>query len=70
MPGSTADDTISLRVRNEFRPLDNQGLTTSVSPTFSSRTARFDSQVCSIAGPSIIPTPIGERQLVPSIVPP
>src|ERR1700682_501467 len=56
-------------VLNELRPLDNQGLTTSVSPTSPRRTARFDSQVCLIAGPSIMPTPRGDRQFVPSIVP-
>ena len=47
MPGVMAAATISSRVRKLLRPLESQGLTTSVSPTFSMRTARLDSQVCS-----------------------
>ena len=44
-PGATAAATISGTLRKLFRPLESQGLTTSVSPTFSIRTERFDSQV-------------------------
>src|SRR5262245_18050371 len=37
---------------------------------FSIRTARFDCQVCSMAPSRFMPQPIGDRQFVPSIVPP
>src|SRR4051794_30991829 len=57
-------------LRKLFRPLKSQGSTTSVWPTFSMRTARFDCQLCSMAPSRFIPQPIGDRQLVPSIVPP
>src|SRR5262245_61534344 len=53
-----------------FRPSESQGSTTSVRPTFSIRTARFDCQLCSMAPSRFIPQPIGDRQFVPSIVPP
>lgn len=67
IPGRRAPATISLRVRKSLLPLESQGLMTSVSPTFSMRTARLDSQVWSQTPK---PPPTGERQLVPSIVPP
>src|SRR6516165_2489179 len=70
IPGVTAAATISLILRKLFRPLESQGSTTSVWPTFSIRTARFDCQVCSMAPSRFMPQPIGDRQLVPSIVPP
>src|SRR4051812_42071394 len=57
-------------LRKLFRPLESQGSTTSVWPTFSIRTARFDCQLCSMAPSRLIPQPIGDRQFVPSIVPP
>src|SRR5262249_12364498 len=57
-------------VRNWFFPVESQGSITSVWPTFSIRTARFDCQLCSIAPSRFIPQPIGDRQFVPSIVPP
>ena len=46
MSGVTAVATISPRVRKGLRPLESHGLTTSVSPMFSMRMARLDSQVC------------------------
>jgi hypothetical protein len=67
IPGRRAPATISFRVRKRFRPLESQGLITSVAPTFSIRTARLDSQLCSHTAK---PPPMGERQFVPSIVPP
>ena len=67
MPGRRAPATISWTLRKSLRPLESQGLMTSVSPTFSSRTARLDSQVWSQMPK---PPPMGERQFVPSIVPP
>ena len=70
MSGVIADCTISATFRNLFRPFDSHGFTTSVSPTFSIRTDRFDSQVWKNAPSEFIPTPIGVRQLRPSIVPP
>ena len=70
IPGVTAAATISLMLRKLFRPLESQGSTTSVWPTFSIRTARFDCQLCSMAPSRFIPQPIGDRQFVPSIVPP
>ena len=57
-------------LRKLFRPSESQGSTTSVWPTFSIRTARFDCQLCSMAPSRFIPQPIGDRQFVPSIVPP
>ena len=66
IPGSTALATIRSRLRKSFWPLESQGLTTSVAPTFSIRTERFDSQVCSKG----CQTPWGDRQFRPSIVPP
>ncbi len=70
MSGVVAAATISSKVRRVFRPFESHGLTTSASPTFSIRTARFDSQVCSTAPSRDIPQPSGERQFRPSIVPP
>src|SRR5262245_2388949 len=70
IPGVSAEATISLIVRKLVRPLESQGSTTSVRPTFSIRTARFDCQACSMAPSRFIPQPIGDRQFVPSIVPP
>src|SRR5438874_13584837 len=67
MPGRSAPATTSLRVRKSLCPLESQGLITSVVPTFSIRTARLDSQLWSQT-PKL--PPMGERQLVPSIVPP
>src|SRR5262245_50053785 len=67
MPGRTARATISGTLRKSLRPLDVHGLTTSVVPTFSRRTARFDSHDCSQMAN---PPPTGDRQFVPSIVPP
>ena len=66
----TTEATISLMLRKLFRPSESQGSTTSVWPTFSIRTARFDCQLCSMAPSRFIPQPIGDRQFVPSIVPP
>src|SRR5262245_39705777 len=57
-------------LRKLLRPLESQGSTMSVWPKFSIRTARFDCQVCSIAPSRFMPQPIGDRQFVPSIVPP
>ena len=65
IPGSTALATIRSRLRKSLWPFESQGLTTSVAPTFSIRTERFDSQVCSKG----CQTPWGERQFRPSIVP-
>ena len=70
MSGVMADCTISATVRKLFRSLESHGLITSVSPTFSIRTDRDDSQVWKKAPSEFIPTPIGVRQLRPSIVPP
>ena len=56
-------------ILDQIDPANAMLALSSVAPVFSSRTARLDSQVCSIAGPSIMPTPMGERQLAPSIVP-
>ena len=70
MPGVTAEATISWILRKLLRPLESQGSTRSVWPTFSIRTARFDCQVCSMAPSRFMPHPIGDRQFVPSIVPP
>src|SRR6516162_4747677 len=70
IPGVTAEATISLILRKLLRPLESQGSTMSVWPTFSIRTARFDCQVCSMAPSRFMPQPIGDRQFVPSIVPP
>src|SRR5262245_12903112 len=67
IPGRTARPTISGRLRKSLRPFDSHGLITSVAPTFSSRTARLDSQDCSQMAN---PPPTGDRQFVPSIVPP
>src|SRR5262245_14997272 len=70
IPGVTAEATISLMLRKLVRPLESQGSTRSIWPTFSIRTARFDCQVCSMAPSRFMPQPIGDRQFVPSIVPP
>src|SRR5437016_7787583 len=70
IPGVTTDATIYLMLRKLFRPSESHGSTTLVWPTFSIRTARFDCQVCSMAPSRFIPQPIGDRQFVPSIVPP
>src|SRR5215470_850552 len=70
IPGATAEATISLILRKLPRPLESHGSNTSVWPTFSIRTARLDCQLCSMAPSRFIPHPIGERQFVPSIVPP
>ena len=70
MPGVTAEATISSTLRKLLRPLESHGLTTSVSPTFSIRTERLDSQVWTKAPSRAIPQPIGNRQFRPSIVPP
>src|SRR6476659_11415490 len=70
IPGAITEATISLMLRKLFRPSESHGSTTSVWPTFSIRTARFDCQLCSMAPSRFIPQPIGDRQLVPSIVPP
>ena len=65
-----ADAAISAALRKLLRPFESHGLITSVSPTFSIRTERFDSHVWKNAPSLFIPTPIGVRQLSPSIVPP
>src|SRR5215212_33682 len=70
IPGVTAAATNSFMLRKLFRPTESQGSTTSVWPTFSIRTARFDCQLCSMAPSRFIPQPIGDRQFAPSIVPP
>src|SRR3954470_10536757 len=70
IPGVTTEATISLMLRKLFRPSESQGSITSVWPTFSIRTARFDCQLCSMAPSRFIPQPIGDRQFAPSIVPP
>ena len=70
MPGVIAAATISSTLRKLFRPLESQGLCTSLLPMFSIRTARFDSQVCSQAPSPDMPQPMGERQFWPSMVPP
>ena len=67
MPAVTAPETISFTLRKSLRPLESQGLMTSVSPMFSSRTDRLDSQLW-VQIPN--PPPIGDRQFTPSIVPP
>ena len=70
IPGVTAAATISSRVRKLFRPLESQGLTRSVWPTFSMRTARLDCQLWSMTPSRLMPQPIGVRQHSPSTVPP
>ena len=69
MSGVIAEATISPTLRKLLRPLESQGLTTSVWPTFSMRTHRFDSQVWRKAPSRDIPHPMGERHFRPSMLP-